>query len=390
MKLKRFLTLSLAAISFIALTNCQRIESKKNGGLTVMTYNVENLFDLTPDVDRDDYSYLPLELKQQIPNQAQNCEKMGKPGSFYYKECMEMDWNADVLHRKMSRLADTILNVNGIGPDVLLVQEVENINVLNWLNDKYLADAKYKTVALLEGEDKRGIDVGVMSRYPLAGPVKIHLIEFTPPPPPRPGQPVNPNPTPWKRPTTRGILEVPLLLPSGETLYVFTFHFPSQSNPKWQRLDAVNTLNKLLESKGPDALVIAGGDCNISSQEEAKENFVKNILASKWTVSHLAGCRDCVGTEAFFEKDRTTGQTKLSWSFFDILLFSPGLSGNTAKGAYRLDPESIKIQSSGQYQLRQDPEAPGVMVPSRFDDNGVSDHLPMYAELLRQKGRPRQ
>ncbi len=377
MKLKRFLILPLSTAALISIINCQKPQTSR-GDISVMTYNVENLFDITPDADRDDFTYLPLELKKQIPDQQKNCEKMGKPGSAFYKECMELDWSADVLHTKMTRLADSILSVNNIGPDILLVQEVENINVLNILNKNYLADAKYRTVQLLEGEDKRGIDVGVLSRFPLAGPAVLHLIDFTPPKNPDPSKP------PWVRPTTRGILEVPLRLPSGETLYVFTFHFPSQSNPKWQRLDAINTLNKLIESKGPGALVVAGGDCNISAQEEAKENFIKNILAQKWTVSHIAGCQDCAGTEAFFEKNKTTGQTKLTWSFFDILLFSPALS---AEGAgYKLEPSSIRVQNSGRFQQRTDKEVPGVIVPARFDeeDQGVSDHWPMYGELRRQ------
>jgi endonuclease/exonuclease/phosphatase family metal-dependent hydrolase len=395
MKLKRFLVASqaLAAATLLttslALTGCQNNSSANpekpapaRERLTIMTYNVENLFDTTHDADRDDFTYLPLALKKTLPDQAENCKKMGSPG--FIKECLELDWSEAVLNTKLTRLSDSILAVNGVGPDILLVQEVENQNVLDMLNKKYLAAAKYQTSVLIEGEDKRGIDVGVLSRLPQAEPAKLHLIDFTPPPKKLDAN-GNEIPSDWKRPLTRGIIEVPLKLPTGETLYVFAFHFPSQSNPSWQRRDAVNMMNKLIKAKGPYALVIAGGDCNITAAEEAKNQYVHDILGAEWTVSHIAGCKDCAGTEAFFEKNKSTGETKLSWSFFDILLFSPALSDGGA--SYRLDTQSIRIQNTGKYQLRLDPDSKGVMVPARFDANasvGVSDHLPMYGELVRQ------
>ncbi len=395
MKLKRFLpaskdfTAAIFLTVLVALTGCQNSSSASpeksavpRDRLTVMTYNVENLFDTKPDADRDDFTYLPLALKKTLPNQAENCKKMGSPG--FIKECMELDWSEAVLDTKLTRLANSILSVNGVGPDILLVQEVENQNVLDILNQKYLTTAHYQTSVLIEGEDARGIDVGVLSRLPLAEPAKLHLIDFTPPPKKLDAN-GNEIPSDWKRPLTRGIIEVPLKLPTGETLYVFAFHFPSQSNPTWQRRDAVNMMNKLIQAKGPYALVVAGGDCNITAAEEAKNKYVHDILGKEWTVSHIAGCKDCLGTEAFFEKNKSTGDTKLSWSFFDILLFSPALSGGGA--SYRLDTQSIRVQNSGKYQLRLDPDSKGVMVPARFDANapvGVSDHLPMYGELIRQ------
>ena len=51
--------------------------------------------------------------------------------------------------------------------DVLCLQEVDGLEVLRWFHDRYLrraVDEPYEHFALLEGNDRRGIDVAVMSR----------------------------------------------------------------------------------------------------------------------------------------------------------------------------------------------------------------------------------
>lgn len=51
--------------------------------------------------------------------------------------------------------------------DVVCLQEVDGLEVLRWFHDRYLRqaiDEPYEHFALLEGNDRRGIDVAVMSR----------------------------------------------------------------------------------------------------------------------------------------------------------------------------------------------------------------------------------
>jgi endonuclease/exonuclease/phosphatase family metal-dependent hydrolase len=51
--------------------------------------------------------------------------------------------------------------------DVLCLQEVDGLEVLRWFHDRYLRqaiDEPYEHFALLEGNDRRGIDVAAMSR----------------------------------------------------------------------------------------------------------------------------------------------------------------------------------------------------------------------------------
>ncbi len=333
--------------------------------VSVMTYNVENLFDTLKDKDRDDYTNLPKALKDKDPAIRAGCQKMTT--DYYRQECLNLDWSDEVLDEKLNRLADTILSVNGVGPDVLILQEVENMNALQMLQKK-LGKKIYKTAVLVEGDDVRGIDVGVLSKFPLkkSSKVRLHRIPFY-------KDEKNPN---WKMPKTRGILEVPLKLPNGDKLVVLGFHFPSQSNPSSYRVDAVNKLNEILADKGAKEMVIGAGDSNITPYENETLGLQTRVLAEKWGVSHLILCKDrpaeCKGTQVY----------RSEWSFLDVLLFNGNL-GDLGRGSYRLKTKSIKVINTGKYQVHAD-----TGFPARFDINkpiGVADHLPVYAELVLRK-----
>ena len=69
----------------------------------------------------------------------------------------------------------------------------------------------YKSVTLIEGKDKRGIDVGMISKFDTAS-TPIYQVPF-------------PNPE-WQY--TRGILEVTYKLNGGKTATVFVFIFLQQ------------------------------------------------------------------------------------------------------------------------------------------------------------------
>ena len=71
-----------------------------------------------------------------------------------------------ILSSKLVQISKGILQIQNKGPDILIVSEVENLRVLKKLNEQ-LKTAKYQTVELLDGDDERGIDVGIMSRFPL-------------------------------------------------------------------------------------------------------------------------------------------------------------------------------------------------------------------------------
>ena len=64
------------------------------------------------------------------------------------------------------KIADTIKSMN---VDVLAVQEVEDINILKQFNKYHLGTDGFDYVTLIEGNDPRLIDVGILSKYPVGG-----------------------------------------------------------------------------------------------------------------------------------------------------------------------------------------------------------------------------
>jgi endonuclease/exonuclease/phosphatase family metal-dependent hydrolase len=117
-----------------------------------------------------------------------------------------------------ARIAERI---TAIDADVLLVQEVEDQEVLEGFNDEFLAN-RYREVLVLEGNDDRLIDVGLMVR----GDLHIGRV------------------TTWKHATnshapgrpifSRDLLEVELLDAAGDVrLTVFNTHLKSHFVDRW-------------------------------------------------------------------------------------------------------------------------------------------------------------
>lgn len=350
------LTLILSATVFYSActSKTKREPVDIRDSISVMAYNVENLFDTRHDANKEDFTYLPLNKKDD-PIVQKKCRELATP--FWRKDCLELDWNTDVVELKMKRIADTVLQVDDKGPDILILVEVENKNILEELNDDHLGEAHYKTVELIEGEDERGIDVAILSRYPLAKKAILHKIPLQ-----QDEKPV----------LTRGILQVPLLMPDKKILNVFAVHFPSQHGPSELRIAAAQFLNKLLTEIAPEEFAIAGGDFNVSSQEESKFQIYSNTLGKNWKVSHLLGCQHCEGTHNHRGK----------WSFFDVLLFSPNFSVDQ-EANYSVISKSIDTPQKGQFQLDDDD------LPLRFNatkQKGVSDHLPILGRFKFKTG----
>lgn len=345
--------------------------------LTIMTFNVENLFDNIVDTERTDFTYLASCLKKNPAFSAQHlafCETQGS----YKGDCLNLDWNDVVIDKKMSAVAKGILQVNGKGPDILMVQEVENIRALRMLNDTYLKAAGYKTVELLEGPDTRGIDVGILSRLEKAGPVTAHEIQWSPRPE---GQ------TPKG---TRAILQVPLRLPNGKVLNVFSLHFPSQSNPLLDRQDAIATLRGLFKSLPAGELGVAGGDFNIPTSEEKANKLFRSLANDGLMVSHFEKMKWCQNTCSDSDLDACTSCQTFSgshyfpknkeWSFLDALIFSPDF--NKGQNGYKFLPESVTIPREAPTQ------ASSSGAPNRFDvatGSGISDHFPILGIIQLNK-----
>lgn len=323
--------------------------------VTIMTFNVENLFDTRDDPGKDDRSYLPLEMKQ-APEHKAACAAVEVPQ--WRDQCLNWDWSEEILERKLNVVAATILQVDdGAGPDILALQEVENVGVLERLRTEHLADAGYRPAILLEGDDVRGIDVAFLSRFELASRPRLHRIPFDRSASDRVGD-------------TRGILEATFILPDGSHLTGYAVHFPAPFHPTAMRAAAYEFLSTLKRALPADRPAFAAGDFNTTSEEDGEQSMLERFARPDWTVVHEHGCRDAAGEcrgSSYYARDDT-------WSYLDMILWGP-VHDRGARATWRLREGSVRIANAIPDQVRADG------TPRRFalpEGTGVSDHWPLY------------
>jgi len=125
---------SLAACAFSALPDLRSsLRAEPAGSLRIVFWNVHNLFDTINDPRTQDDDYTPAGREE---------------------------WTEARLQAKLKALALVIRELN---PDIAGLAEVENIDVLRRLG----AEAGYEHAYLIEKGDRRGIDIGVLSKIPL-------------------------------------------------------------------------------------------------------------------------------------------------------------------------------------------------------------------------------
>lgn len=317
--------------------------------VSIMAFNVENLFDTKDDPGKNDATYLPATTKSD-PAHIAACNLIEVDR--WRDDCLYLDWSEDALRFKLEQLASTILAYNdGIGPDIIALQEVENIGILDRLRLEYLHSANYGEPVLIEGIDDRGIDVAFLSRLPLVGEPVLHPLDMSA--------------FPDGAQDTRGVLEASFELPGGSILTGFSVHFPAPFHPIEMRWIAYEHLNRVRASVPSDRPVFAAGDFNTPQREKDGTTIMDEMVRPYWTVAHEVGCEGCKGTNYWSRGE--------SWSFLDMILYSP----SDASG-WKLDIDSVDVVTAYADQLNPDG------TPKRFDlegRQGVSDHLPIVMVL---------
>jgi len=231
-----FLKASFVLILCIpCISNCQNVQ---RDSFYVANWNMENLYDIVADSTKNDKEFLPDSPRQ---------------------------WNDDKYEQKLSNLAKVINYMNnGCGPDILTVEEVENINVLKRLIYK-LTDRDY-IVVHRDSPDERGIDVGLLydrSIFDIDSLAALH-VELP-----------DHNPT-------RDILHVVLIHKKNkEKIHVYVNHWPSRRGGEVKsnsnRVAAAEVLKRSLDtlaSTSPKSNVIIIGDFNDEPNNESIEQYL--------------------------------------------------------------------------------------------------------------------
>ena len=346
------LTLTLPACGETPATPAQA-SPESPPTLTIMTFNVQNLFDTTDDAGKDDSSYLPLSKKQTAAHRK-GCAKIKVKK--WRDACLYWDWNETVLEFKLRVLAESILQVgDGRGADIVALSEVENLSVLERLRTDYLSVAGYRPAILLEGDDMRGIDVAFLSRLESAGSPRLHQIPFSSDQRERIGD-------------TRGILEATFQLPDGKLLTGYAVHFPAPFHPHAMREQAYEYLNSLQSRLPTGRAAFAAGDFNTPSNEERKHALLERLVRPHWLIAHETGCKPCKGTYYYAPKD--------DWSFLDMIFWAR--SGKGSQANWQIQSDSVHLANANPAQKKAD----GTPAAFHFrGPSGVSDHWPLVVTI---------
>ena len=195
-----------------------------------------------------------------------------------------------------------------VRPDVLITVEVENRPTLKRFN-KQVLDAQfnfsYPYFMVIDGNDDRGIDLGILSRYPIVE-IRSHVDD--------PG----PN---GETIFSRDCPEFDLLLATGERLVVVPNHLKSKRNgnddnsQERRRLQAERAHTIALEALARSSFVILGGDFNDTPDSAPLESLFADGFED--VISHPSYPTDRPGTY----------QTGLASHKLDYLIMSPELLG---------------------------------------------------------------
>ena len=315
------------------------VASSDSNSITVMSFNVENLFDAKDNPIKRDDTYLPIS-KKSSEKHIENCQKIRVKK--WRDDCLYLDWNQSLIKQKIENILQVI---NSKNIDFISFQEVENIEMLEALQ-KGMKSQEFEHISIIDGQDDRGINLGVISKFPIIES-KLHPINFE-------GVPKE------VQDDTRGILETRVSTLDKKIISIYSVHFPAGYHPTSMRKDAFNIL-EILVSKHSN-VSIALGDFNVNSTEDKKHNLYKN-LSNKWEIAHLSGCKDCDGTSYYFRNG--------TWSFLDNLMVFKG------RGAI-FDEASIQVVK---HPLQTDEN--GIQISFNSSTGiGVSDHFPIMAKVL--------
>ncbi len=320
--------------------------------LSLMSWNVQNLFD---DV-RDGTEYREF-----------------NPG--------RGSWNTAAFLQRIRSLSEALRKVVPGGPDVLLLQEVENENALKQFLDRGARGMGYSWHTLAP---KRGLaaTVAIVSRLPIAR-VRIHAVK------------------PWKASEpVRDILEAQVEV-NGHTLYVLNNHWKAKTEgvkaTEASRKEAAAVLSARIReilAAEPAADIVAGGDFNENVDEYARtgRRYATALMPAGETAAGsealvclspsppVEGSSDprCILYEPWFEIDaasRGSSSWQKEWLTADHILLSAGLFDRAGwhyrRGSFSAARLPFLLDERG-FPRRW---------TARGSTQGISDHLPVVLTL---------
>ena len=329
---------------------CQDLPSPKNS-LTLVFYNVENLYDTFNDPKTNDDEFLPGSPKQ---------------------------WNEEKYKKKITDLAKVLSAINEKElPALVGLAEVENQKVLEDLvSASKLKRGKYGIVHY-DSKDERGIDVALLYKTD-----EIEVIDSRAVPVVF-GFDI--------QDITREILYVKCKIKDDNIVHIFVNHWPSRTpneqDSEIKRITAAITLRKEVDNIlnfDNNARIIIMGDFN----DEPTNKSVMQILNATNKRKNLT-YRDLYNL--MYDTHNTANEGSITyndyWQMFDQIIVSPVLL-NKGTGYYLSYGDGRVFK--GEEVLLTNPKTNVTSINRTYDGNsylgGVSDHLPVYV-ILKKDGK---
>jgi len=221
--------------------------------------------------------------------------------------------------------------------DVLAVQEVEHIEILKEFNRVYLGGL-YPHIALVEGNDQRFIDVGIMSKLAI-GPIVSHQTA------------VHPD-DPTRRVFSRDLLQVEILAKNGDKLFtIYNTHLKSHfiSSTEDQIQGAINANNRrkrqaetisriLSRMERPNSRFVLTGDMNdppdsefltpmLTADNQPLINALQQPQEIRPAKTESTGQGSGPQTKAWTHRFNPPGPELPRYELFDQIWVSQGLAG---------------------------------------------------------------
>jgi Endonuclease/Exonuclease/phosphatase family len=342
MKIFRNLTISSAAAAFIMNIGSITAQVPIRDSFYVAEWNLENLYDTLKDPLKNDDEFLPGSIKR---------------------------WNEAKLEQKIDHLTFVINSMNkGCGPDVIAVEEVENIGVVKRL--LYMMRDRDYVVVHRDSPDEKGIDVALVydrNRFDIDSVAALH-VEL-------------PNHIP-----TRDILHTVLIDKKfGYKIHFYVNHWPSGKEglggSEANRFAAVDRLRlslDTLERTEPESNTIILGDFNEGSDGKSviKLTGLNNYdceseEAANRKFINLAGNKNRNGEGTFFFKGKM--------EMVDQMIISGSMTG---KGKINYECGSFEIIKPDFMVYKG--EKAGRPIPTYIGNRyigGYSDHFPIGARF---------
>jgi endonuclease/exonuclease/phosphatase family metal-dependent hydrolase len=202
--------------------------------------------------------------------------------------------------------------------DIVCVQEVENLEALDKFNLHYLKK-RYPFLMVIDGNDPRNIDVGILSKFPFAG-LRTHRFEPV-------GKP------PSQRTFSRDCLAVLLQIDKTTELAVYVNHFKSKlptivngktTNGEARRLAQAKRVAEIIQEdfgKDLDGDFVVAGDLNMGPDE-------KEFRPLKKLVNTMERLPEPARWTHWFDRAKPPSRPQEQ---LDYLLLSPRLAARSPK-----------------------------------------------------------